>query len=105
MEKDLRLFVLPFAVVIHSRAATGNVNFAQVNDPKLNAKIDAAKTLTDPTAVAKAWGQLDREVTDQSYFIAWLWDNDVGVESSDVNGIPSKFNSGDWDLAFSSLKK
>jgi len=83
---------------------TGNVNFAEVNDPKLNAKIDAGKTLTDPAAVAKAWGQLDREVTDQSYFIAWLWDNNVGLESTNANGVKSKFNSGAWDLTYSSLK-
>jgi len=84
---------------------SGNVNTAQVNDPKLNAKIEKAKTLTDHTAIAKAWGELDREVTGQSYFIAWLWDNNVGLESSDMKGVPSRFNSGDWDLVFSSLKK
>ena len=50
-------------------------------------------------------GELDKQVTDQAYFVAWLWDNNVGIESSDVNGVPSKFNSGEWDLAFSSLKK
>jgi peptide/nickel transport system substrate-binding protein len=83
---------------------SGNVNSAMVNDPKLNAAIEKAKTITDPAAAAKAWAALDKQVTDQSYFIAWLWDNDVGLRSSDVNGVPSKFNSGDWDLAFSSLK-
>jgi peptide/nickel transport system substrate-binding protein len=85
--------------------ATGNVNTSQVNDPKLNAQIEKAKTITDPAAAAKAWAALDKQVTDQSYFIAWLWDNNVGLESSDVNGVPSKFNSGDWDLTFSSFKK
>ncbi|HEX8073344.1 MAG TPA: ABC transporter substrate-binding protein [Thermoleophilaceae bacterium] len=85
--------------------ATGNVNTAQVNDPQLNAKIDKAKTLTDPAANAKAWADLDREVTDQAYFVAWLWDNNVGLQSSDMNGVSSKFNSGDFDLTFSSLKK
>ncbi|MEA2389234.1 MAG: peptide/nickel transport system substrate-binding protein [Thermoleophilaceae bacterium] len=84
---------------------SGNVNSAQVNDPKLNAQIDKAIALTDPAAADKAWGELDKQVTDQSYFIAWLWDNNIGLESSDVNGVPSKFNSGEWDLAFSSLKK
>jgi peptide/nickel transport system substrate-binding protein len=84
---------------------SGNVNSAMVDDPKLNAAIDKAITVTDPAASDKAWGQLDKQVTDQSYFIAWLWDNNVGIESDDVNGVPSKFNSGEWDLAFSSLKK
>jgi peptide/nickel transport system substrate-binding protein len=84
---------------------TGNVNSSQVDDPALNARIGKAKTIADPDASAKAWAGLDREVTDQSYFIAWLWDNNVGLQSKDVNGVPSKFNSGDWDLVFSSLKK
>jgi peptide/nickel transport system substrate-binding protein len=84
---------------------SGNVNSAMVNDPKLNAQIDKARALTDPAASDKAWGTLDRQVTDQAYFISWLWDNNIGLESSDVKGAPSKFNSGEWDLTFSSLKK
>jgi peptide/nickel transport system substrate-binding protein len=84
---------------------TNNVNSAQVDDPKLNAEIEKAKRITDPAAAAKAWAELDKKVTDQSYFITWLWDNNVNLHSTDVNGVPSKFNSGDWDLTFSSLEK
>ena len=84
---------------------TGNVNTAQVNDPKLNAQIEKAKTITDPAASAKAWAALDKVVTNQSYFLTWIWDNNVGLESKDMNGVPSKFNSGEWDLSFSSFKK
>jgi ABC-type transport system substrate-binding protein len=84
---------------------SGNVNSALVDDPKLNAAIEKAKTITDPKANAQAWADLDKQVTDQSYFVAWLWDNNVGLASKDVKGVPSNFNSGDWDLTFSSLKK
>ena len=35
----------------------GNVNTAQVNDPKLNAQIEKSKTITDPAASAKAWAR------------------------------------------------
>jgi peptide/nickel transport system substrate-binding protein len=84
---------------------TGNVNTAQVNDPKLNAQIEKAKTITDPTASAKAWAALEKAVTGQAYFLTWVWDNNVGLESKDMNGVPSRFNSGDWDLTFSSFKK
>jgi peptide/nickel transport system substrate-binding protein len=83
---------------------TGNVNTAEVNDPKLNKQIDDAIAITDPEQAAKAWGDLDKEVTDQSYFIVWLWDNNVGLQSTNMNGISSKFNSGAFDFAFSSLK-
>jgi peptide/nickel transport system substrate-binding protein len=83
---------------------SGNVNSAQVNDPALNASIEKAKQETDPAASAKAWADLDKKVTDQSYFIAWLWDNDVVLASTNVKVVASKFNSGAADLAFSSLK-
>jgi peptide/nickel transport system substrate-binding protein len=83
---------------------SGNVNTAQVDDPKLNKQIDDARLITDVDESAKAWGEVDKEVTDQSYFIVWLWDNNVGLESTNMNGVSSKFNSGAFDFAFSSLK-
>jgi peptide/nickel transport system substrate-binding protein len=83
---------------------SGNVNTAQVNDPVLNAKIEKAKTLTDPAAIGTAWANLDKEVTNQAYFITWVWDNYVGLESTNVKGVASLFNTGAWDLSFSSLK-
>jgi peptide/nickel transport system substrate-binding protein len=83
---------------------SGNVNTAEVNDPKLNAQIERAKQITDPERAAQAWADLDKEVTNQAYFIAWLWDNNVGLQSKNMNGVSSKFNSGAWDFAFSSFK-
>jgi len=83
---------------------SGNVNSAEVNDPQLNAKIDKAKQITDPGESAKAWGELDKEITNQAYFIPWLWDNNIGLESTNMNGVSSKFNSGAYDFAFSSFK-
>jgi peptide/nickel transport system substrate-binding protein len=83
---------------------SGNVNTAEVNDPKLNAKIEKAKQITNPDASAKAWGELDKEISSQAYFIPWLWDNNVGLQSKNMKGVSSKFNSGAHDFAFSSLK-
>ena len=83
---------------------SGNVNTAEVNDPKLNDQIDEARQITDPERAAKAWGDLDREVTNQAYFITWLWDNNIGLQSNNLNGVSSKFNSGAYDWAFSSFK-
>jgi peptide/nickel transport system substrate-binding protein len=83
---------------------SGNVNTAEVNDPKLNADIDRAKLITDPDKSAAAWGALDKKVTGQAYFVPWLWDNNVGLNSNNVKGVSSKFNSGAWDYTFSSLK-
>jgi peptide/nickel transport system substrate-binding protein len=82
----------------------GNVNTAEVNDPKLDAKIDRAKQITDPAKANAAWADLDKDVTSQAYFIPWLWDNNIGLESTNVKGVSSKFNSGAYDFAFSALK-
>ena len=62
---------------------SGNVNTAEVDDPKLNAA-DRRGDGRSPTPrkAAKAWGDLDKEVTNQSYFITWLWDNNVGLQST-----------------------
>lgn len=83
---------------------SGNVNTAEVDDPKLNEQIDKAKRITDPDEAAQAWADLDKEVTDQAYFIPWLWDNNIGLQSSNMNGVSSKFNSGAYDYAFSSFE-
>jgi peptide/nickel transport system substrate-binding protein len=82
---------------------SGNTNTAQANDPKLNAAMDKAETLTDTAARAKAWGQIDRAVTSQAYYITWLWDNQINFASKNVNGVKNKFNSS-WDMTASSLK-
>ena len=83
---------------------SGNVNTAEVDDPKLDAQIDKARQITNASQAAQAWADLDKEVTSQQYFIPWLWDNNVGLESNNMNGVSSAFNSGAYDFAFSSFK-
>jgi peptide/nickel transport system substrate-binding protein len=82
---------------------SGNVNTAQVNDPALNRKIAQAKQITDADKAAQAWGDLDKEVTNQVYLLPWLWDNNIGLRADNVAGVPSRFNSGAWDFAFSGM--
>jgi len=83
---------------------SGNVNTAQANDPKFNAQMDKAEELTDPTQRAQAWGQIDKNVTGQAYYVVWLWDNEVNYTSTNVKGVQNSFNGQAWDLTFSSLK-
>jgi peptide/nickel transport system substrate-binding protein len=80
-----------------------NVNYAQVDDPKLNAEMNKAETIIDPGQRAKAWGELDKEITKGAYVVTWLWDNQVYLASKNVNGVKNEFNS-NWDLTASSLK-
>jgi len=80
-----------------------NSNYAQVDDPKLNAMMDKAEEIVDVKGRAQAWADVDKEVTAGAYIVPWLWDNQVNFASANVNAVRSKFNSA-WDLTFSSLK-
>jgi peptide/nickel transport system substrate-binding protein len=83
---------------------SGNVNIAQANDPKFNAQMDKAEELTDPTQRAQTWGQLDKDLTGQVYYVVWLWDNEVNYTSTNMKGVQNSFNGNAWDLTFSSVK-
>jgi peptide/nickel transport system substrate-binding protein len=83
---------------------TGNTNISQFNDPSLNAQMNKAEQLTDPTQRANAWGTLDKMIAGQVPVITWLWDNEVGFTSKNVKGVKWDFNGQDWDLTASSLK-
>jgi peptide/nickel transport system substrate-binding protein len=82
---------------------TGNVNYPQANDPKLNAMLNKAETLTDATARARAWAAADRYATGLAFYIPWLWDNQINYGSKNVIGVKNEFNS-TFDLTYSSLK-
>jgi peptide/nickel transport system substrate-binding protein len=84
-------------------APSGNSNTAQLNDAAINAKFVKAAQVTDPTVRAQAYGSLDRLLTAGAYYDTWLWDNQVSLQSADVNGVFNKFNT-TWDLTASSLK-
>jgi peptide/nickel transport system substrate-binding protein len=81
----------------------GNANYAQVNDPKLNAMMNKAETLTTSSQRAVAWAKIDDAVSQGAYIIPWLWDNQINFDSKNVAGVRNKFNSS-WDLSFTSIK-
>jgi peptide/nickel transport system substrate-binding protein len=83
---------------------SGNVNTAQANDPKFNARISDAASITDAGKRGDVYGQLDKDLTGQVYYVTWLWDNEVNFTSKNVQGVQSAFNGNAWDLTFSSLK-
>jgi peptide/nickel transport system substrate-binding protein len=83
--------------------AVNNSNWPQLNVPAINNAMDKAEQLTDDQSRAKAWGDIDKQITEQSPAIPWLWDKTTGIESKNVNGVINKFNAS-WDLAFTSLK-
>ncbi len=81
----------------------GNSNWPELNDPKINAAMDKAETITDPKERAEAWGKIDLMVTEQAPLVAWIWDKQALLRSADTNGAVSEFNSM-WDLSWTSLK-
>ncbi len=82
---------------------SNNSNWPQLNDPKINAAMDQAETILDPSARASAWGKIDGQVTAAAPGILWLWDKGPSIESKNVNGVLNQENAA-WDLSFTSLK-
>ena len=80
-----------------------NSNYAQLDDPELNAKMDKAEQLTDAKERATAWADINKQLAAGAYVIPWLWDNQVNFASKNVVGVVNKFNSS-WDVSFTSLK-
>jgi peptide/nickel transport system substrate-binding protein len=82
---------------------SGNVNHPMANDLALNKRMDAAESIVGPAARARAWGDLDRAVTDQAYVVPWAWDNAVNIRSKNVSAPLNKLTTA-WDLAYASVK-
>ena len=85
-------------------APSGNVDTALVNDPRINARLNSAISVTDAGKRAQDYGRLDKSLAGKAYYITWLWDNQIDYASKDVNGITNAFNGNTWDLTFSSLR-
>jgi peptide/nickel transport system substrate-binding protein len=81
----------------------GNSNFAQLNDPKVNALMDKAEVVNDPAARNKAWGEADKAVTAAAPGVPWLWDKQPMLHSKDVNGVVSQ-NLATWELTATSVR-
>jgi peptide/nickel transport system substrate-binding protein len=81
----------------------GNSNFAQLNDPKVNALMDKAEVVNDPAKRNQAWGDVDKAITDAAPGIPWLWDKQPVLHSKDVNGVINT-NLATWDFTATSVK-
>jgi peptide/nickel transport system substrate-binding protein len=81
-----------------------NSNWPQLDVEEINNRMDEAAELDDPDERARAWGEIDKMVTEQAPAIPWLWDKQPGIRSADVNGVVSRFNAF-WDLSFTSIRR
>jgi peptide/nickel transport system substrate-binding protein len=80
-----------------------NINFSELDDPKINAAMDAASTTTGTTR-ARAWGTIDRMIVADAPAIPIQWDVATLIHSPDVAGVASTYFDG-WDLSYTGLRR
>ncbi|MBW8804701.1 MAG: ABC transporter substrate-binding protein [Catenulisporales bacterium] len=82
----------------------GNFNLAQLNDPAVNAEIDAINQITDPAAAQARWGALDAKLGQQALTVPLMHEKDVYLVGKNVkNAVPDGWR-GQYDLARISVK-
>jgi peptide/nickel transport system substrate-binding protein len=81
----------------------GNNNLSQLNVPAINNAFEAAKQLTDPTARAQAWGDIDRQLVALAPAVPLTWPRTANIRSSDVIAEPSVALA-TWDMSFIALR-
>jgi peptide/nickel transport system substrate-binding protein len=94
---------VPFNGASITGSPTNNSNQALLNDPTINAALDSAKYITDPTQRAAEYGKVDDMIMALAPAVPWDWDYEANVASKDVVPVVSEFN-GLYDLSYTSLK-
>jgi peptide/nickel transport system substrate-binding protein len=84
--------------------ATGNVNWSQLNNPKINAAITAAESVSGTAARGAAWAKIDEEIVDTAGAVPFDWDKQANIEGSEVAGVGDLWDTGEWDYGYTSLK-
>jgi peptide/nickel transport system substrate-binding protein len=94
---------VPFNGATIAASPTNNSNWPQLNDPTINAALNSAKYITDPTQRAATYGKIDDQILALAPALPWDWDYETNVASANVVPVINEFN-GLTDLAYSSLK-
>jgi peptide/nickel transport system substrate-binding protein len=81
----------------------GNSNFSQLDNPDTNKLMDDAEVVNDPAERNKAWGEVDKAITEQAPSIPWLWDTQPMLVSKNVSPVVNQANAS-FDLMFTSIK-
>jgi len=82
----------------------GNFNLAQLNDPSVNAEIDAINAITDPAQAQARWGALDAKLGQQALTVPLFYEKDVYLFGKNVkDAVPDGWR-GQYDLARVSVK-
>ncbi len=81
----------------------GNNNWGQLDVPRIDRDIEAAKGLAGAAERARAWAAIDRRITALVPAVPLTWPSSVVLASADVAGVHSQV-SGLWDLSFTGLR-
>ncbi|MGB0097882.1 MAG: ABC transporter substrate-binding protein [Solirubrobacteraceae bacterium] len=94
---------VPFNGATIKASPSNNSNWPQLNYSAINAALNSAKYITDPTQRAAQYGKIDDMIMAQAPAVPWLWDYQGNVASTNVIPVINLFN-GLTDLSFTSLK-
>jgi peptide/nickel transport system substrate-binding protein len=94
---------VPFNGASITGSPTNNANQALLNEPAINAALNSARYITDPTQRAAEYGRIDDMIMATAPDVPWDWDYQSNVASANVLPVINAFN-GVTDLAFTSVK-
>ncbi len=80
----------------------GNVNWSQLDDPKVDAAMAKAALLSGDER-NKAWAGVNKLIVADAPAIPFIWDRSYQLESKDMNAVMSSYTT-TWDLSFTSIK-
>jgi peptide/nickel transport system substrate-binding protein len=84
--------------------STGNVNYGQLDNEKIDKAMEVAEDIKGKEARANAWGKIDDEIIEQAAAVPYDWEKSPRLEGTDVHGVGMLWNEGAWDYSFTSLK-
>ncbi|MEV6211686.1 ABC transporter substrate-binding protein [Kitasatospora sp. NPDC051914] len=67
--------------------ADGASNYAHLNDPEVNAAIDAAVKIADPVEQGKAWAALDKKLQQKAVSIPDVYQRSLSLYGSGLGGV------------------
>jgi peptide/nickel transport system substrate-binding protein len=82
---------------------TGNSNWSQLDDRRVNERMHHATLLTNPVERAHAWADIDEEITRLAAAIPWLWPKQANIRSENVVGTIDEDNAV-WSLAHTRIE-
>ena len=80
-----------------------NSNWAELDDPGVNAAMEKAKAVIEPAERAAAWAGVNKRITALAPAIPYMWDYQSVVASPNVRGVQNGYSL-TWDWNFTSLR-